>query len=319
MTGDAAMTMDRARRGGMLVVASLGAIAAAVQAELLIGSGQAFCLNDGCRIVEGLTRVPPVVINVVGSTFFAMAALLTWCGKRSRYALDLLAFLLLAGIAAEGVLFGYQAFAAKTFCSWCLIVCTLVVLLNLLFGARQAVRAALVFMASVLAFAALAFGVMPATDGGRGLDRGTWGVHRCAAPAKRLYLIFSSSCPHCAEVIRALETCNSCTLHFNPVDRGEGLDLPGVEQLATYDPAVNRELLALLGITEVPVLLVPSPEGVSVIRGERRIIAFIRAECFLTPPVLNVDPSRNLDDGSMSIFLEEEGCNVQVECPPESK
>ena len=37
---------------------------------------------------------------------------------------------LLAGIAAEGVLFGYQAFAAKAFCAWCLAVFGIVVLVK---------------------------------------------------------------------------------------------------------------------------------------------------------------------------------------------
>ena len=156
--------------------------------------------------------------------------------------------------------------------------------------------------------------------GGRGLDGGTCGVHRCAAPAKQLYLVFSSTCPHCAEVIRTLESCNSCNLHFNPIDQVDSLALPGVERSSSCDPAVNRGLLALLGIEEVPVLLVPSPEGFSVIRGGERILAFVRAECFQAAPLLNVDPSRSLDDGSLSIFRDEDdSCDVTVECPPEGQ
>jgi hypothetical protein len=81
---------------------------------------------------------------------------------------------------------------------------------------------------------------------------------------------------------------------------------------------VNRGLLALLGIEEVPALLVPGPEGVSVIRGEKRILAYIRAECFRASPVLNIDPSRLLGGGSLELFRGEkdDGCNVTVECPP---
>jgi len=178
--------------------------------------------------------------------------------------------------------------------------------------------AAAVFAASLVAFSALRFGVVQPAAGGRALDNGTWGVRRCAAPAKQLYLLFSSTCPHCAEVLRALESCNSCNFHFNPIDQIAGLDLPGVERGASYDPGVNRGLLALLGIEEVPVLLVPGPEGVSVIRGEKRILAFIRAECFRAAPVLNVDPTRLLGEGSLELFRDEkdDGCNVTVECPP---
>jgi hypothetical protein len=314
------MTTDNMRRTVALALALVGAVGAAVQAALLITGGQAICLNDGCRIVEGLTRVPPQFINLAGCGFFLVIAVLTWRAAHGKWARHLLGVVLLAGMAAEGVLFGYQYFVAHAFCAWCLGVFALVVMLNGLGGLRQALRAAAIFTAALLAFSALTFGVMPPVAGGRALDRGTWGVHRCADPAKQLYLIFSSTCPHCAEVLRTLDACNSCNLHFNPIDQGQGLTLAGVEQLATYDPGVNRALLAMLGIEEVPVLLVPSPEGVSVIRGEQRIIAFIRAECFRSQPVLNVDPSRPVEDVPMSIFREEgDGCNVQVECPPESQ
>lgn len=314
------MNFEKARRTGAIVLALLGATGAAVQAGLIISGGQAVCLNDGCRIIEGLTRLPPQFINLAGAGFFLVAAVLTLRASGSKSARRRLGVLLLAGIAAEGVLFGYQGFVAKTFCSWCLVVLALVALLNILGGWRQAFRATAVFVASLVAFSALRFGVVQSTTGGRALDGGTWGVHRCAAPAKQLYLIFSSTCPHCAEVIRTLESCNSCNLHFNPIDQFDGLDLSGVERLASYDPGVNRGLLALLGIDEVPVLLAPSPEGFSVIRGGERILAFIRAECFRAAPLLNVDPSRTLDDGSLSIFREEDdGCDVTVECPPESR
>jgi hypothetical protein len=301
-----------------VLISLLGALGAAVQATLLFIRGRAICLNEGCRVVEGLTRVPPLIINLAGLGFFIVAAVLAWQARDSRTARRLFGLLLLAGVAVEGVLFGYQTYVAKAFCAWCLTVLVLVTLLNLLAGWRQALGAATVFAASLVAFSALQFGVVQPAAGGRALDGGTWGVRRCAAPAKQVYLVFSSTCPHCAEVLRALESCNSCNFHFNPIDQIAGLDLPGVERGASYDPGVNRGLLALLGIEEVPVLLVPGPEGMSVIRGEKRILAYIRAECFRAAPVLNVDPSRLLEGGSLELFRDEkdDGCNVTVECPP---
>jgi hypothetical protein len=304
-----------------VALALLGAMGAAVQSGLILARGKAICLNEGCRVVEGLTRVPPLFINLAGLGFFVTAALLAWRAAASKPARRLLVVLLSAGIAAEGVLFGYQLFVAKAFCSWCLAVFALVVLLNLLAGWRQALVASAVFAAVLVALSALRFGVVQPEPGGRALDGGTWGVHRCADPAKQVYLIFSSNCPHCSEVLQALESCNSCNFHFNPIDRIAGLDLPGVEPNASYDPEVNRGLLAMLGIEEVPVLLVPGPEGMSVIRGDKRIVAYIRAECFRTEPVLNVDPSRLLGEGSLELFRdkEDDGCNVKVDCPPGEK
>ncbi len=313
--------MSEQRRGpqrAMIALALLGALGAAVQSALLAAREEALCFNEGCRVVEGLTRVPPLLINLAGLAFFLAAAALAWRAPGSKPAQRLLGLLLLAGIGAEAVLFGYQGFAAKAWCAWCLTVFALVALLNLLAGARQALRAGAVFAAALVAFAALRFGVVAPAAGGRALDGGTYGVRRCETPAKQLYLVFSSNCPHCAAVLRALESCNSCNFHFNPIDRIPGLDLPGVERAASYDPEVNRALLALLGIDAVPVLLVPGPEGVSVIRGEQRILAFVRAECFRAEPVLNVDPSRLLEDGSLELFRgeQDDDCNVTVECPP---
>ncbi len=296
----------------------LGALGAAVQSLLLAMRGEAICLDEGCRVVEGLTRLPPLFINLAGLAFFLGVAVLAWRAQAAGIARRLLGLVLLAGIAVEGVLFGYQYFVAKAFCAWCLTVFALVALLNLLVGTRQALRAAAVLAASLAAFSVLSFGIVQPASGGRALDGGTYGVRRCAAPAKQVYLVFSSSCPHCAEVLRTLDLCNSCNFHFNPIDQIAGLDLPGVERSASYDPGINRGLLALLGIEEVPVLLVPGPEGMSVIRGEKRILAYIRAECFRAEPVLNIDPSRLLGAGSLELFRDEkdDGCNVKVDCPP---
>lgn len=307
-----------ARQAGASAAAWLGALGAAVQASLIVARGEAICLNEGCRVIDGLTRVPTLYINLAGLGFFIAAAALIRLSTNSKPAQVLYGVLLLAGIGAEGVLFGYQAFVAKAYCSWCLIVFALVALLNLLGGLRQALRAAAVFAAVLVAFSALRFGVVQPAPGSRALDGGTWATRPCAAPAKQLYLIFSSTCPHCAEVLRTLESCNSCNFHFNPVDQIAGLDLPGVVRSASYDPGVNRGLLALLGIEEVPVLLAPGPEGVSVIRGEKRILAYIRAECFRAAPVLNVDPSRLLGQGNLELFRDDkdDGCNVTVDCPP---
>ena len=306
------------KRAVPVALALLGALGAATQATLLLARGRAICLNEGCRVVEGLTRVPPLYVNLAGLGFFLVAAALAWRAPLSAGARRLLGAALLAGIAVEGVLFGYQYFVAKAFCAWCLAVFALVALLNALAGARQALRAAAVLAASLAAFSALSFGVIQPPAGGRALDGGTYGVRRCADPAKQIYLVFSSTCPHCAEVLRTLESCNSCNFHFNPVDQIAGLDLPGVERSASYDPGVNRGLLSLLGIEEVPVLLVPGPEGMSVIRGEKRILAYIGAECFHASPVLNIDPSRLLGDGSLELFrdVKDDGCNVTVDCPP---
>lgn len=135
------MTITNDRHSVTVTVSLFGSIGAAVQAGLLIFQGKAFCLNEGCRIIEGLTRVQPQFINIAGAGFFLVTTFLASRASRSKFATDLLGLLLLAGIAAKGGLLGYQDFVAKTFCSWCLVVFTLVVLLNFLAGFQQSLRA----------------------------------------------------------------------------------------------------------------------------------------------------------------------------------
>jgi len=130
-----------------VTVALLGALGAAVQSLMLLVQGKAICLNEGCRVVEGLTRVSPLYVNLAGLGFFVAVAVLAWRAPGPTTGRRLLGAMLLAGIGAEGVLFGYQTFVAKAFCSWCLAVFALVVVLNLLAGPRQALRAAAVLAA----------------------------------------------------------------------------------------------------------------------------------------------------------------------------
>lgn len=303
-------------------IALLAAVLVAAQVVWLLATGSLACLNEGCRVVEGQTRVPTLVFNLIGLGWFLAASLaLGHAGARHPRGVEFARLLLLGGIAAEGVFVGYQAFAAQAWCAWCLTVLGFVVLLNLLAGGRHFLHAASAFVAVLAAFSMLRFGLpaRPPVPGARGLDAGTYGVRRCSEPQKTLYLVFSSSCPHCKEVLLALENCNSCDFHFNPVDSIGSLGLEKVERAKTYDPAVNRSLLALLGIDSVPVLLDPTEAGVTVIRGEKRILDYIRTQCFLPEP--GIDPRRVFGGDPFAPGGEdEEGCKVvEEDCPPEEQ
>ena len=313
----------RRRYGTISWIALAGAALTGLQALAVVLRGEAVCINDGCRVVEGLTRVPPLAFSLFGLGFFlAVALLMRSAARRAPWGMNWGMLLLLAGMAAEGALLGFQVFVAKTFCAYCLAVFTLVLAMNVVAGWGHLVAAAGVLAAVLAAFAALNFGLfLTAVPGKPALHAGTFAIRACDDPVKELHLLFSSTCPHCEEVIKALESCTSCSFHFNPVDRVESLDVTGIERTAGYDPAVNRGLLALLGVDEVPVLIAAGPEGFSVIRGEQRIIAYVRAECFRTAPVLNLDPSRELQDSSLQLFRtgDDDGCSLSVECPDEEE
>jgi hypothetical protein len=61
-----------------VALALLGALGSAVQSAMLLARGEALCFNEGCRIVESLTRVSPLYINLAGLGFFLAVAALAW-------------------------------------------------------------------------------------------------------------------------------------------------------------------------------------------------------------------------------------------------
>lgn len=150
------------------------------------------------------------------------------------------------------------------------------------------------------------------------LSEGTYGSLRCADPAKQLYLVFSPDCRHCKKVIDALSNCNSCDFHLNPIERLKDFKLDFIELSNSYKPEVNRLVLSLLGIGQVPVLLAKSGQSWHVIKGEGNIVNYITRACFETQPTLFLErPLDPTDQTAMSVITEEDGeCSVKIDCEP---
>ena len=147
------------------------------------------------------------------------------------------------------------------------------------------------------------------------LDDGSYGVKSCAAPTKEIYLIFSADCPHCEKVIEALDNCNSCDFHLNPIDKIKAFDVDGIERNEDYSPEVNRLMLSILGIKEVPVLVVKNNAGFSFLKGENKILNFVRNACFSRQPVLYFDPALNPDQEEITVMTEDGGeCSLELDC-----
>ena len=137
-------------------IALIASLLIAVQIGYILYEGSPFCLNGGCKVVEQLTRVSPMVFNVVGLLFFQM---IFWGLRVSqgewRRLPQYVRTLLLTGLAVEGVLISFQYLVANAFCAYCLGILSCIILLNLLLGAKQAAPALLLFVAVALAFASL--------------------------------------------------------------------------------------------------------------------------------------------------------------------
>jgi len=255
-------------------IALLASLLIAGQIGFTLYQGTPFCLNEGCKVVEQLTKVSPLVFNLIGLVFFQA---IFWGLRSSRNEMrrlpQFVKTLLLAGLAVEAVLISFQYLVAHAFCAYCLGIFACIVVLNLLIGFKQAVPGLFLFGVVSLAFASLELNQIK--TGGHAFTTGVLASRPGTASTAENFLFFSSACTHCERVIASLKTNDRPTVHFNPIDQVKELDLPKVTRSPNYIPASNKALLTALGIDQIPVLITRTPEGLSIRQGEAAILAHL--------------------------------------------
>ena len=116
-------------------------------------------------------------------------------------------------------------------------------------------------------------------------------------------------------MIETLNKCNSCDLYLNPIDKISSLNIDGLELNKSFSPEVNRLILEIFGIDSVPVLVVKDEESYRFVRGENRIVNFMRRACFTHDEVLYLDKSPAAADREITVLTEEdEECSVEIDC-----
>ncbi len=296
-------------------IALVAGVVVAVQIGIILVTGDAACPTEGCKVVEKLTTLSPLGINLLGFIYFlVLFGVLYLDRSEMQKRLDWPGLLLLTGLAVEVVLFSFQLFVVEVFCLYCLLILAAILLLNLLHGKKQILAGSLVAGAVLIGFSLLNFETAQSSADVT-LEKGVFGSRTCADPTKELYLIFSDDCPHCLEVIKALEACNSCNLNLNPIDEVGDLNFEGIEKRDAYSPQINRQILSIFGIDKIPVLVVEHSDGFQFIQGEQRIIDYVRHACFQPEPTLYLNRSHYPDKDQISAFSEDEGeCSVTVDC-----
>ncbi len=301
------------------IIALLASVLTAVQALLIYFTGQTVCNTDGCAIVDSLTTVPPLYFNIAGFLFFQV---IFWCliwGREGAELWHKLArLLLLAALCAEAVLVFFQYAIATVFCSYCLVICGFIVLLNLLSGARQIFRGIVLFSTITLVCFSLQFG--KASGGPAMLDGGSVARVNGGQQGGKLYLFFSASCPHCENVIELLREENSCTIGFNPIERLDNFDFPGAEYLTEYNPEINLGFLNSLSLKEIPVLVGIEQEEISILRGELQIRQYVEEKCRKNGQTDYSGSSSAVLPGPLYPGVEkvqDDACQVAADCGPE--
>ena len=289
-------------------------IAAQIAIQLITGSS--LCLNAGCKIVENLTTISPLHLNILGLIYFLVLFWLLFNLKPTFwFDIDVIGLVLVSGLVFDAALMAYQIFIARTFCSYCLIIFALMVILTLLYGLRQMAMGIAILVAVGLSFSVLTFFPMGAKSKTYSLKTASYGVKSCSSPTKEIYLLFSSDCPHCQKVIETLNNCNSCDLYLNPIDTVKSLPLSGLELNQEFSPEMNRLILKVLAIDSVPVLVVKDAESYRFIKGEETIINFIRRACFTHEEVLYFDEAPASNDNEIMVFTDNnEECSLAIDC-----
>lgn len=295
-------------------IAVTGFFITAAQSLYIFLSGDAACLNEGCSVVESMILISPLPFNLLGSCYFLGLSLSSFLEKRQPLFKFFLETGLWAGLAAEGCLLAFQAVVAKTFCSYCLIIFSLIFLMNCLRGLRHFFTGVLIACVQAGIFIVLQPGSLESgiSNNQLSLNSGTFAVKTCDQVSRRLYLIFSEKCPHCQNVLNTLKGCSKCEVHFNPIARVSQTTLPGLETVEDFQPEVNKRALKLLNIHSIPVLVVQTSDGFRFIKGDSAIIQFIEKECFSS-----IDPFSQSD--SCDPFFKEKdqvpesGCGLEQE------
>jgi len=295
-------------------IALIGCLVTGTQSVLIYLQGEGVCFNEGCTIVDSLTRVDPLYFNLAGFVFFLVAAIgLSSARKGSDLSKRFISLILLAALAAEGVLFAFQVIISEAFCSYCLIILSLIALMNLFMGLKQFFKAGVIFSAVLLASFVLDY------HGGRikpqPLENGTMALVAGAESETELFLFISSTCEHCKKVLESLDDGQTCTIKFNPIDRLDTLPLDGVEKTASYDPDINLAFLKRLEIQEIPVLLSRSESSMTLITGERAIQAYIDEQC--RPQLKGVIGTSSIEMTSSyqpPLPIADDGCTIEEAC-----
>lgn len=298
--------------------ALLASLLIVVQIAILLLGKEGLCLSQGCQVVDQLTRVSPLLFNIAGLFFFQGVF---WGTKRVKREdasrSQLVRLLLLAGLAAEGVLVGFQQIIAGAFCTYCLIVLGFIILLNLLAGFKQLLAGAFVFGVVLLAFSSLEFQNNPKNS--KAFHAGVFASKTAPSSAPTVYLFYSSTCAHCQRVLEVMAKKSAISMHFNPIDTITSINVPGVALNGQYDPKINKKLLKSLDIEEIPVLLERKANGYAIIKGETAIIAYFdgldaQNQQSTHSTVGQLKASPEIDSLLPRTDNEVDGCSVNTDC-----
>lgn len=195
------------------------------------------CPTAGCALVGAFVKYGEIAFIVLGMVFFWILAGLLFLGRRADkpWFWMTAAIILMAGLAFDGAILGFQSFGIREACILCFSVGASLFLILSAFGWMRRSPAVALLGAAVwaAAFVSQAFFVFP--DKTPDLNETVLTTFRPAAnQGEEIFLFFSLHCDRCTELMAALAA--------NPPEKGNWHLVP-----LDTGPEDQRKLSALLG------------------------------------------------------------------------
>jgi len=201
------------------------------------------CGEVGCALAGELLRFDHIYLNYFGLAGVLSLIITGYRSLKSRFFETLFFIMLYAGIAFETTIIGYQFIANPEPCLFCLSVFSSLLLIAFF---SQMKHFAVVLAAVLFIFL--------------GLNTLTIPQNRSFVTAPGLYLIQSETCSHCKKVKK----------YFS-------------EHQIAYTPIASKEInargfLKFVDIGTIPVLIIKEASGMTILKGDRKIITHFDAQ-----------------------------------------
>lgn len=240
------------------------------------------CGEVGCKLAGELLKFNPLYLNYLGLAATFSMVFLGYRSLKSTFFETLFFMTLYAAIAFETTMLAYQFIANPGLCIFCLSVFSSLLLIALFNHIRNFAIVIASAFAILLALSTLAIS-----------------ENKAFISAPGLYLIQSDTCSHCKKVKAYFAKHD---IHYTPVSAKE----------------VNaKSFLKFVDISSIPVLIMKESSGISLITGDKKIIAHFETKNkseVLTPEVIAA-PVENSTVELSSDFLSaggDDGCALTI-------
>ncbi len=246
-----------------------------------------FCESAGCMFADTLLRFDSLYLNYIGVVISALIMIVGYLSYKEKISQKIFYLLVFVSLLFETIMLGYQYFASPVLCKFCMGVYGFLWAIMITSSRRYTL---MVIPAVLALLTALTFLTIPKTQ--------------AYVTSDGLYLIQSSTCPHC---IKVKEYFKAHDIAFTKLD----IHSPEARNFATY-----------MNFGTIPIMIQKEGELVTIINGDEAILDFFKEEVTAeevpqtdTSPLISIDGSASDEKeegcGFFSIDKVEESCESE--------